>query len=309
MPDHQRFRFQGGLVDLDRGLVSRDIFVDPDIYALEQDRVFARAWLFVGHESQVPEPGDYALSRMGEESVILNRDMDGRLHVFLNTCRHRGMRVCRYDSGNAHEFTCPYHGWVYGADGTLTGVPQFRAGYHSELDRAAWGLIEAARLDTYNETIWASWDAAAPPLLDFFGGARSYLDNFLMAPDGGNGKLEVIGGIHKWIIPCNWKFGAENFAGDYYHGISHDSVDRLALSPSGKKGRHTFDAIKLRTTPTTSGCDGWATRRGCSAAAATCFPTCRSRTAAPASPCGIRTDRNIPRCGAITWCRSMRRAR
>ena len=73
---------------------------------------------------------------MGEESVILCRDRAGAVHVFLNSCRHRGMKVCRYDDGNTTVFTCPYHGWSYGTDGALVGVPFFREAYHSELDRA-----------------------------------------------------------------------------------------------------------------------------------------------------------------------------
>jgi phenylpropionate dioxygenase-like ring-hydroxylating dioxygenase large terminal subunit len=239
--------FPADLVDFEKGVASRRLFVDRDIYDRELENIFTRCWLFVGHESQVPNPGDFVLSRMGEESVILNRDLGGKLHVFLNTCRHRGMRVCRYDFGNTREFLCPYHGWLYGADGTLQGVPQFREGYHSELDRSAWGLIEVAKLETYNQTIWATWNPDAPSLAAYFGEARFYLDNFLAPPDGGNGRLEVIGGIQKWITPCNWKFGAENFIGDYYHGISHESADRLAMSPSGKKGRHTHDVVKART--------------------------------------------------------------
>ena len=112
-----------GLVDVDRGIISREIFVNEEIYRQEQEQVFARAWLFVGHESQIPKPGDFFVSSMGEESVILCRDRAGRIHVFLNSCRHRGMKVCRYDEGNTVEFMCPYHGWSYGTDGALVGVP------------------------------------------------------------------------------------------------------------------------------------------------------------------------------------------
>jgi phenylpropionate dioxygenase-like ring-hydroxylating dioxygenase large terminal subunit len=101
----------GALVDLKRGVVSRELFVNDEIYAQEQERIFARSWLFVGHESQIPRPGDYFVSCMGEESVILTRDQRQQVHVFLNTCRHRGMKVCRYDEGNTAVFTCPYHGW------------------------------------------------------------------------------------------------------------------------------------------------------------------------------------------------------
>ena len=84
------------MIDAQRGVISREIFVSPDVYREEQEKLFARAWLFVGHESQIPNPGDFFVSRMGEESVILCRDTQGAVHVFLNSCRHRGMKVCRY---------------------------------------------------------------------------------------------------------------------------------------------------------------------------------------------------------------------
>ncbi|HUG36842.1 MAG TPA: Rieske 2Fe-2S domain-containing protein, partial [Candidatus Limnocylindrales bacterium] len=84
-----------GLVDIDRGVISREIFVNDEIYRQELERIFARVWLFVGHESQIPKPGDFLASSMGEESVILCRDRASRVHVFLNSCRHRGMKVCR----------------------------------------------------------------------------------------------------------------------------------------------------------------------------------------------------------------------
>src|SRR5262245_47118369 len=127
------------LVDVDRGIVSREIFVSEEIYQQELERVLGRVWLFVGHESQVARPGDYFVSSMGEESVILCRDRTARIHVFLNSCRHRGMKVCRYDEGNTVEFPCPYHGWSYATDGRLVGVPYFREAYHSRLDKENWG--------------------------------------------------------------------------------------------------------------------------------------------------------------------------
>ena len=102
--------YRPGLVDLKVGQISREIFVNEEIYQQELERLFTRAWLFVGHESQIPNPGDYFVSSMGEESVILCRDRVGEIHVFLNSCRHRGMKVCRYDEGNTPVFTCPYHG-------------------------------------------------------------------------------------------------------------------------------------------------------------------------------------------------------
>ena len=114
-----------GMVDAENGIISRDIFVSADIYAQELETLFTRAWLFVGHESLVPNPGDFYTSRMGEESVILCRDQQDQTHVFLNSCRHRGMKVCRYDQGNTTVFTCPYHAWSFALDGALQGIPQY----------------------------------------------------------------------------------------------------------------------------------------------------------------------------------------
>src|SRR3979411_2198206 len=97
--------YRPGLVDLKAGQISREIFVNDQIYAEEQERIFARAWLFVGHESQIPNPGDFAVSGMGEESVILCRDRAGEVHIFLNSCRHVVMKVFRHDERNPAVFT------------------------------------------------------------------------------------------------------------------------------------------------------------------------------------------------------------
>ena len=168
--------YRSGLVDMAAGQISREIFVNEEIYQQELERLFARVWFFVGHESQIPKPGDYFVSGMGEESVILCRDRAGKVHVFLNSCRHRGMKVCRYDDGNTPVFTCPYHGWSYGTDGKLVGVPYFREAYHGNLDKSQWGLVEVPQLCLYKGTVWASWDPSAPPFLEYLGDFVRYLD-------------------------------------------------------------------------------------------------------------------------------------
>jgi phenylpropionate dioxygenase-like ring-hydroxylating dioxygenase large terminal subunit len=229
--------YRPGLVDLSVGAISREIFVNEDIYQEELERIFARAWFFIGHESQVPNPGDYFVSGIGEEGVILCRDRRGEIRVFLNSCRHRGMKVCRYDEGNTAVFTCPYHGWSYGLDGSLVGVPYLREAYNGILDRSRWGLVAVAQLCRYKGTVWASWDPQAPPFLEYLGDFVRFLDLTLDAWDGGDGGTEVLGGIQKWRIPCNWKFPAENFCGDSYHNISHRSVDIVGIGPSGSGRR------------------------------------------------------------------------
>ena len=166
-----KFDNLGNLVDTQKGFISREIYVDPDIYKEELERVFTRAWLFIGHESLIPNNGDFYLTRMGEESVILCRDKTGQVRAFLNSCRHRGMKVCRYESGNTSLFTCPYHSWTYTTDGKIRGVPLYKAIYDGVLDRDQWSLIEVAKLCNYKGTIWATWDPQAPDFLTYLGDA------------------------------------------------------------------------------------------------------------------------------------------
>ena len=226
-------KYKDAYVDLSKGQISREIFVNEEIYQRELEQVFARSWLFIGHESQIEKPGDYFISGMGEESVIMCRDRESKVHVFLNSCRHRGMKVCRYDEGNTPVFTCPYHGWSYATDGKLAGIPYFKDAYHGEIDRTQWGLVEVAQLCIYKGTVWATWDQTAPPFLEYLGDFKMFLDLSLDSWDGSEGGSEVIGGVQKWMIPCNWKFPAENFSGDSYHNISHRSVDMVGIGPSG----------------------------------------------------------------------------
>jgi phenylpropionate dioxygenase-like ring-hydroxylating dioxygenase large terminal subunit len=230
-------RSMRGYVDTANGEVSREIFVSQDIYDQEIERIFGRAWLYVGHESQVPNPGDFFLSSMGEESVILTRDRTGKLHVFLNTCRHRGMRVCRYDEGNTTNFVCPYHAWSYATDGRLVGVQDYENLYKPPFDRGEWGLVEVAQMTNFLGTIWATWDPDAPPFEDTLGAARESLDSGLRAWDGGNGGTELLGSVQKWMVPSNWKFVSENFAGDFLHNVSHRSVDMVGIAPGAGPGR------------------------------------------------------------------------
>jgi 3-phenylpropionate/trans-cinnamate dioxygenase subunit alpha len=222
------------LVDVETGRISRRIFVEQEIYEQELERIFARCWLFLCHECQVPKPGDFFSTYMGEDPVLVVRGTDGELRAFLNVCRHRGNRLCRADKGNAASFTCAYHGWTYRNDGRLVGVPFIKEAYYNALEREKWGLIAVAQLESYKGLVFATFDPEAPPLREYLGEMTWYLDLFFDRQEGG---IEVVGGLHKWIIPCNWKLPAENFAGDGYHVTwSHVSAIRAGFGGDFRVG-------------------------------------------------------------------------
>lgn len=219
------------LLDLDAGVVDRRIFWERDVYELELERIFARCWLFVAHESQLPEPGSFLTTTMGEDNVIVARGRDGVIRAFLNSCPHRGNRVCHAERGTARGFVCNYHGWSFGLDGSLKGMHE-AAAYQRLLgfDPADHGLTPVAQLDAYKGLVFATFDPEAPPLADYLGDHRWYLDILLDNDDEGT---EFAGGCIRSTIACNWKVAAENFAGDALHaGWTHDSGAQAMLGAS-----------------------------------------------------------------------------
>ena len=225
------------LVDHERGTVDREIFHNEDIYKRELDAIFRKTWLLIGHESQIPKSGDFFLSRMGEDAIVVCRDQDSKPRAFLNTCRHKGMKVCRYDEGNTTRFHCPYHGWAYDLKGRLRTVPNQAECYPTTFNRDDWGLIEVAQITSFRGMIWATWDANAPSLDAYLEEARDPLWYAVGPWDGGDGTVEVLGGFQKWIVPCNWKFVSENAGGDPLHNVSHASTDLAKIGPREGVGR------------------------------------------------------------------------
>ena len=221
------------LANAQSGQITPAIYSDPDIYQQELERVFARSWLFLAHESMLPKGGDFFTTFMGEDPVVVVRQKDGSIEAYLNQCRHRGMRLCHADSGNTKAFTCPYHGWAYGLDGGLTSVPLEEQAYRNKLDKSRWGMTRVPRIASYKGLIFGNWDDEAPTLEEYMGDMAWYLDGFLDRREGGT---EVLGGIQKWVIECNWKFAAEQFCSDQYHApFTHASaIQVLQASPANK---------------------------------------------------------------------------
>jgi len=209
----------------DSGWLPAFIHVDPEVYALEIDKIFGQCWLFLAHESEIPSPGDYVTRTMGEDPVIVARGEDGRVRVFLNFCRHRGMRVCRSELGNTSHFRCPYHGFTYLNTGTLVGVPFQQEAYGDALDKSELHLHEA-RTEAYQGLIFATWNGRAEPLDEYLGPMRWYLDLLVK-----RARMTVVGHPQKRLSPTNWKLPSENFATDAYHTAhSHASIAQIGLA-------------------------------------------------------------------------------
>src|SRR5437762_6502136 len=192
------------LIQPDR--VHRSVYADPAIFELEMERIFGRAWLILGHDSQIAAPGDYFTTRMGREPVIVARQGDGSVRVLINRCMHRGAIVCSEGRGHASDFVCPYHGWTYDTDGRLRSVP-VPSGYASDR-REELGLRRVPRVSTYRGFIFASLAASGAGLEEFLGPAKSSLDDLVDRAPGG--ELEVAGGVFKHAYHGNWKLMLEN---------------------------------------------------------------------------------------------------
>ena len=223
----------------EQGWIPMFVYSDPDVYELELERVFPHTWLFLAHASELPEPGSFVVRDMGEQSVIVGRGDDDVVRVFLNSCRHRGMKVACEDFGQVDMWRCQYHGFTYGSKGdfmgTLLGAPFERQAYPQGLDRKALSLIEA-RVETYQGLIFATWDKKIAPLSDFLGDVRWYLDLLF-----GRAEMEVVGVPQKWVVPSGWKLPADNFTSDAYHtATAHSFMGRLNLTKGVDFGRDGY---------------------------------------------------------------------
>ena len=207
----------------DEGLfrVHRSAMTSPEVFALEQERIFRRCWLYVAHETELPHPGDYLRRTLAGRPIFLVRGGDGRLRAFYNTCSHRGAQVCRQDHGNAQQFQCFYHAWTYDAEGALVGVPG-REGYSAAFNPADLGLKALPRFESYRGLYFVCFDPAVEDLHSYLGGAREILDLTL---DAGEllGGWQVLPGSSRFSIRANWKLLVENSLDNYHLPTVHQT--------------------------------------------------------------------------------------
>jgi phenylpropionate dioxygenase-like ring-hydroxylating dioxygenase large terminal subunit len=235
-------RLESIVEDVRQGTIPAEIYSDADLFELEKERVFGGAWLFLAHESEIAEPGDYVVRRIVDDSFIVVRDEHGTVRVLFNMCLHRGMQLCRAELGNSSHFRCPYHAWTYQNTGQLIGVPFHKDAYGGEegLETHGKALLPAPRVDSYNGLVFASLDENAPDLADYLGDFKFFLDLYTRQSEAG---IELHG-PQRWIVDSNWKIAAENFAGDTYHTpVTHSSVVEIGLFAEPKARKRKEGAL------------------------------------------------------------------
>ncbi|AHC26142.1 MULTISPECIES: aromatic ring-hydroxylating oxygenase subunit alpha [Mycobacteriaceae] len=226
MPDPQAHLI---IDDVDNGVfrVHRSTMTSPEIYAAEQDLIFNRCWLYLGHESELRQPGDFVRRNVGGRPLIFVRSAtSGEIHAFHNTCTHRGAVVCRLDSGNSKVFQCFYHAWSFDTNGRLVGLPDRKA-YGPGFKMEEMGLRPVARVDSYRGFFFVCFDPNVEPLVDYLAGAVHYLD---LIVDGAGDDWEVLRGSNQYSIKANWKLLAENSMDGYHALPTHDTYIKYLSS-------------------------------------------------------------------------------
>jgi phenylpropionate dioxygenase-like ring-hydroxylating dioxygenase large terminal subunit len=210
------------LVQPDR--VHRDLYIDAEIFALEQEHFFANTWNYVGHDSQVPKPGDYITAEIAGRPLVVVRHDDGSVRVLMNRCAHKGARVVSAPSGNTGNFfRCPYHAWAYKTDGSLLAVP-LKNGYEGtgmSACESGRGLTPVRHVRLYRGFIFVKLNDAGIDFEAYFGDSLSSIDN--MADRSPEGQLEIAGGCLRFVHACNWKMFIENLNDTMHPMVVHES--------------------------------------------------------------------------------------
>ena len=218
--------------------VHRDVYTDPDVFALEMERLFANTWVYVGHASQIPNPGDYYTTTIGTQPVIMSRHTDRQVYVLYNRCPHKGVKIASEMCGNTGKFfRCPYHAWSFKTDGSLLSIP-LKKGYEGtglEDTPAVKGLKPVGATHVYRDFVFARLAPEGISFEDFFGDALSSIDN--MVDRSPAGRLEVAGAPFRYMHKCNWKMLVENQTDTCHPMVAHESSAGTAVEIWKREGK------------------------------------------------------------------------
>lgn len=223
--------------------VARKAFTGTDVIDMEYEEIFNKCWLYVGHESEVLKKGDFVRRTIAKRNLIFNRDTDGKLNAFFNTCPHRGAEVCREHKGNAKHFQCFYHGWIFASNGALKNQPGAER-YSADFKEQQRGdLVPVPRFANYRGLCFVNFDAAAISLEEYLGNAREYLDLVLDQSETG---LTVVNGMQEYSIRANWKLLVENSNDGYHAATTHATyLDYLANTHAKGMNKVALEGVGL----------------------------------------------------------------
>jgi benzoate/toluate 1,2-dioxygenase alpha subunit len=210
----------------------RDMFSDEDLFELEMKHIFEGNWIYMAHESQIPEPGDYYTLTMGRTPVVITRDKDGELHALVNACSHRGAMLCRFKRRNQKTFTCPFHGWTFSNTGKLLKVKDPKTGgYPEQFNKdGSHDMTRVARFENYRGFLFGSLNPDVSSLEEYLGETRKLID---MVVDQSEDGLEVLRGASTYTFDGNWKLQAENGADGYHVSSVHWNY----VATTGRRGQ------------------------------------------------------------------------
>lgn len=231
-------------IDPDKGRfrVHRDAYRSAEVFEAEKRLIFDKCWLYLGHETELPNKGDFHARTVIGRDLIFMRSRDGEIGAFYNSCTHRGARVCRDKTGNAKIFSCPYHGWVFGNDGRLKSMNAGEGAFAQDINAdGALDLRRVPRLEQYRGFYFINYDKHAISLAEYLAGAKGFLD--LMCDQAPNGEVTIMPGEHAYGINANYKFMCENSYDGYHLLPTHISylefLDEQSKT-SGKESAVTF---------------------------------------------------------------------
>jgi phenylpropionate dioxygenase-like ring-hydroxylating dioxygenase large terminal subunit len=222
------------------------VYTDPHIYQEELDHIFHRGWVYVGHASEISQSGDFRLRRIGQQTVIMVRDDDGQVQLFMNRCPHRANAVCQVERGNTKAFRCAYHGWSFATNGELKGIP-YQDRYPSSFRKEDHGLRKVPRMETYRGFVFGSLSPVGISLDDHLGPrVKEQIDLCIdLSPVG---ELDVTAGVHKYGYRANWKFQIENSMDGYHPNFVHQTFFTNIQHRTGRKLTDLFTSSSAAQT-------------------------------------------------------------
>src|SRR5271157_4297728 len=223
--------------------VARNIFTDPELLELEIKHIFEGNWIYLAHESQIPNNNDYFTTTMGRQPIFIARNRNGELNAFINACSHRGAMLCRYKRANKSTFTCPFHGWTFNNSGKLLKVKDPEgAGYPEEFNKdGSYDLKKVPRFESYRGFLFGSLNPDVLPLKEHLGEAAKIIDMIVdQAPEG----IEVLNGSSTYTYDGNWKLQTENGADGYHVSAVHWNY----VATTGRRKEGASDMVEVADT-------------------------------------------------------------